>query len=145
MIELFIIGAFLLWASYEDVRTFLIPYHLSIPFILVGLIYNTIQGHILYSLGGLIFASIIGIFFTLFKTWGGGDTMLLIGLGSWVNPDTISILGMFLFSMIFVGIFYGYAFLFIFKIKNVENPRKAPIPFAPALLISFIIAVLLMV
>ncbi|MBU0980779.1 MAG: A24 family peptidase [Nanoarchaeota archaeon] len=134
MIELWLWGGIaLLLASINDLRTREVPDWLSYSLFALALGYRIFaslimhDGNILLSglLGGGIFF-VIAVFMFYTGQWGGGDSKLLIGLGTlfgfqmgWQN-DLVA----FVINFLFIGAMYGLIWTFVLALKNRERLAK---------------------
>lgn len=119
-VTLFVGLTVLLIGSITDIKKREVPDWISHGLIYFGFAYGIIKSVIYWSINPII-ASIVGfiIFFGIgylmyiFGQWGGGDTKILMGLGSLVG---ISIIGneknffllTFIVNVLFVGAIYGF-------------------------------------
>jgi leader peptidase (prepilin peptidase)/N-methyltransferase len=119
----------------------LIPDMLSIPGILIGLIFHLTQGSFLISLIGAVF--------------GGGLILLIRTLGGWVYKKEVMGLGdVYLTAMI--GAFVGFPFIIaaiftgalvgavlgIAYVISTHQSRESPIPFGPFLSLGGMIVII---
>ena len=88
LVPMSIVAVVALIAAVIDVRVFKVHNRLTLPLVLSGLLFNTIQGGVnglAFSLAGLLvgFASLI-VFYAMGGI-GAGDVKLLAGIGAWVH------------------------------------------------------------
>ncbi len=121
-----------------DLETTLIPNELSIGLVIIGLLYQGINGNILQSLIGLIVGySVFWLIATVSKrfykqdTMGGGDLKLAAGIGAFWGPSFVLITSYLSFL---IGAFIGIIALIVFKKK-----RTDAIPFGPMIVLAAII------
>lgn len=116
-------------ASWSDLKTREVPDWLSYATIFFGigtrLLFSVILNDWSYTIHGLIGGGVFLIVALLmFYTgqWGGGDSKLLIGIGTMIglNPELtgIPILLIFWFNTLFIGAFYGLVYSFFLAFKH---------------------------
>jgi len=127
MIELFIIGIYLIIASYSDFKTREVPDILSFTFIALGIMFNLARtiifwdiSYIAFSIAGSIALIILSLILFYGGQWGGGDAKLLIGIGAWYGitlfefPKLIT----FLVNMLIFGAVYGVIYAIYLALSN---------------------------
>lgn len=105
--------AFLVLASYTDVKEKKIKNKLTYPLILIGLIISTYRfgfNGFLASIGGIIISLMIVSFLPGFRH-GGGDIKLAMGVGSFLGVSRV---------MYFLFFWFGLSFLIV-NIKLIKN------------------------
>ena len=105
---------FLLTASYSDIRTREVPDWISYGLMFVGLglrlMFSFVEGWELFASGllGLGVGWLLAYMLYVADQWGGGDSKLLMGVGSLVGLWWGSYqFGWFLLGLIFLGAFWG--------------------------------------
>lgn len=120
--------------SYTDLKTREVPDWINLGLVGMGFGLNALFS-IIYWKVDFVLASAAGfsIFFALallmFYTgqWGGGDSKILMGLGSIIGIDFLSknfFLFNFLINMLVVGAFYGFLWSFGLILKNQKKFMK---------------------
>lgn len=125
-ILLSVISMLLLAASYIDVRSRVIPDTLSLAILVVGVFLQWQQKQDVLSL--LLLALIVFAFLLLYATVtqviGGGDIKLISSLVM-VYGQSKSII--FLFSLVFILVIYGFFLHVTKRKKSVDVPMAVPI------------------
>ncbi len=113
--------------SYNDLRTHEVPDYLSYGGLFFGFFLHLLLS-ILFSDGSFLFDALFGFLVSfiialfMFYTgqWGGGDSKLLIALGTIIGlPVSFSSFFMqFLINLVFIGAAYGSLYIFFLIIKN---------------------------
>lgn len=121
--EIVIFIAIFILASYYDIRFRIIPDWLTLPGLALSLLLSFLHGSILSAILG----GVIGMFLTVpaLLQGGGGDFKLGLLFGSLIGPD------------LYIWLF---TFLLTFLFLKISTKRKAP--FAPFLLIGYIVSLL---
>lgn len=137
MIDLFllIIGiAYLVVASYNDIRYREVPNWLCFSLITIVLvyrlffsIYNSDLGFFIYGLVGLGIFVAIGYGFYYGRIFAGGDTKLMFGLGALLPASSISSLSVlvsYIFLLLISGGIYGIIYSFFLALGNKKEFSK---------------------
>lgn len=105
MIELYILGIFIVIAFYLDVRYYKIPNWLTMSGIMVGIIYNLIDNGfsgLLFSLFGMLVGGGILLLFYLFKGVAAGDVKLFAAIGA-ISGVQFTLYGL-MYSVLLAGL-----------------------------------------
>lgn len=124
-------------ATFYDLKNQEIPDIIPIFLVFFGVIYNFINGEIIQAFLGSVLCFIIAMIMFYSKAWGGGDSKILIGLGTVIGldfvkkPDLIVFLGLL--------ILVGFAYVAIYELFIKKEKR----PFMPAMLATYMIYLLI--
>ncbi|PIN69329.1 hypothetical protein COV93_05925 [Candidatus Woesearchaeota archaeon CG11_big_fil_rev_8_21_14_0_20_43_8] len=159
-----IIGAALLVATITDIRKREVPDWLNYGLIFLGVsvrgIYSLIHWDYVPFLEGLIgLAVFVGLAYVMFYAgqWGGGDSKLLMGIGSLIGIelsvftfDKFPFMLSFIINLMFFGAIYGLCWSLVLAVKNrkmflkevrklsaVKKIKKIKIVLAIVLVVSF--------
>jgi len=75
----------MLMAGYTDLKERRIPNIITLPFLLIGLLFNLIAGQYKTTLIGFSIALVLGVIMWLLGGMGGGDVKLMAGIGAWLG------------------------------------------------------------
>ncbi len=92
LIPLIIVAVGLVIATMTDLRTLKIPNRLTVPMLLLGVIYHaSVHGlsGILFSTMGLVTGFTLLVAFYAFGLVGAGDVKILTAIGAWLGPTWI--------------------------------------------------------
>lgn len=125
-------------ASYQDMKTREIPDILSFSLIGIGLILAILSSlticsfqPIIASILGLIAAVIVGFMLYYTGQWGGGDTKILMGMGTIIGLDinvfliTIPNLIIFFINIFIIGALFGLIYVIYLAIRNKNKFKKS--------------------
>jgi len=131
VIVFLIVLFFLIFASYNDIKTKEVPDYLNYSLVFFGLIFNLIlsidnltYSYIVNSLFGLFVFWIIASIMYYSGQWGGGDSKLLIGISSVIGlrpTFDFQFMYLFLFSIFLVGAFYGFFWTVVVALKHYKK------------------------
>lgn len=65
----------------------IVPNYITFPFIVFGLIFQTLSGNSILALAGLSLGFAIGFICWILGGMGGGDLKLITGLGAWLGVE----------------------------------------------------------
>lgn len=103
----------LLAVSWLDLTSNKIPNWLTLPFILLALVYHGLMGEgLAFSLTGLVYAFILLFPLFFFRLLAGGDVKLALGIGAFLGWE------MFLESLLY-GLIIGLPMVLIFAFHKV--------------------------
>jgi len=81
-----LVSAILIWAAWIDGRELRVPNWQTLPMILAGLIYNSVQGEgFLFGLQGMGMGLALLLPLWMVGGMGAGDVKLLAGVGAWLG------------------------------------------------------------
>ncbi len=118
ILEFIFISIYLMVAALFDIKTREVPDILSYSFIALGFANGVVNSITQWSflpilVSAIGFASMLLLSLLLFYTgqWGGGDSKLLMGIGTWLGLWFVGfpIIGTFLINAILLGGIYGLA------------------------------------
>jgi len=121
--------------GWNDLKTTDIPDSITVGMVLAGLGLHGLESFLagtvdpfLSSLFTVIFFGVFGVVMYYMGMWGGGDGLLLAGIGalvpvysgytSWL-PFSVA----YLFNVLLIGLVYSLAYMIIFGVRN-RNVRK---------------------
>lgn len=148
-------------ASLSDIRTREVPDYLTYSFIIIALFIRLIHSitfnqysYILYGLLGLVSMYLFGNLLYYTKLWGGGDSKLLMGLGTafatkpFFLPETkVPFLIILILTILVVGGIYGLIYSITLSIKHwrkfKEKYKEIKEHFYLTRLVSMILSLLL--
>ncbi|MBS3108228.1 prepilin peptidase [Candidatus Woesearchaeota archaeon] len=124
----------LIVASIHDLRTREVPDWLSYSLIAAAFgiraIYSIIKSDEMFFLYGVIgFAAMLVFGYMMYyaKQWGGGDSKLMIGLGTlfatYQEYEPMKFLIMFMIYLVIVGALYGFLWMLILSAKNWQKVK----------------------
>ncbi len=108
-------------AAYTDLKTYRLPNILTIPILLMGIIYGIYNGHWQASLLGVTAALIAGLPGALLNQLGMGDVKLMAGVGAWLGPFNFMV-------VLFISCIMGVLWSVCRVVKQREIPRAKVLP-----------------
>lgn len=112
-----------LLCSIYDLKSRIIPNYITLPNIVLALIYSLYTKDIYYGLLGLLIAFFMGLIFFAFGQMGGGDVKMMAGIGAWFG--TFNFIWILLLASI-IGVLIVIFNILAISIKNrkLTNPYK---------------------
>lgn len=120
------------YCAYIDYKRYLIPNKITIPAILLGLLYHlTLGAGLVFSFKGVALGFLVLIYAVITNKVGAGDGKLLMAIGSWLGWLPV----IFVASLSLV---LGFVWF-----KVIDCKIKSSIPFGPCIFISTVISMIL--